>query len=231
MARASTGPCSGAARRRALLLSALLPLALASTLALPVNAEPLVLNWSAPGGTEGWEVEEFEGETLYRVVALDGRRVLQADSASSASSLYLEREIDLTETPILEWSWRVEAPLAVADERSKDGDDFAARLYVVAPGEGLFGLPRAINYVWAYRAQVGESWPNPFTSKVMMVAVESGERDAGTWRTHRRDVRADFLRLFERRVDVLEGIAVMTDSDNSGQSARAWYGEIVFRPE
>ena len=231
MARASTGPGSGAARRRALLLSALLPLALASTLALPVNAEPLVLNWSAPGGTEGWEVEEFEGETLYRVVALDGRRVLQADSASSASSLYLEREIDLTETPILEWSWRVEAPLAVADERSKDGDDFAARLYVVAPGEGLFGLPRAINYVWANRAQVGESWPNPFTSKVMMVAVESGERDAGTWRTHRRDVRADFLRLFERRVDALEGIAVMTDSDNSGQSARAWYGEIVFRPE
>ena len=229
MARASTGPCSGAARRRALLLSALLPVAVA--LALPVNAEPLVLGWSAPGGTEGWEVEEFEGETLYRVVALDGRRVLQADSASSASSLYLEREIDLTATPILEWSWRVETPLAVADERSKDGDDFAARLYVVAPGEGLFGLPRAINYVWAYRAQVGESWPNPFTSKVMMVAVESGERDAGTWRTHRRNVRADFLRLFEREVDALEGIAVMTDSDNSGQSARAWYGEIVFRPE
>ena len=64
-----------------------------------------------------------------------------------------------------------------------------------------------------------------------MVAVESGERDAGAWRTHRRNVRADFLRLFEREVDALEGIAVMTDSDNSGQSARAWYGEIVFRPE
>ena len=231
MARASTGPCSGAARRRALLLSALLPLALALAIALPLRAEPLVLDWSAPGGTEGWEVEEFEGETRYRIVELDGRRVLRADSASSASSLYLEREIDLTATPILEWSWRVEMPLAVADERSKDGDDFAARLYVVAPGEGLFGLPRAINYVWANRAQVGDAWPNPFTSKVMMVAVESGERDAGAWRTHRRNVRADFLRLFEREVDALEGIAVMTDSDNSGQSARAWYGEIVFHPE
>ena len=181
-------PRSGAVRRRALLLSALLPLALALAIALPVNAEPLVLDWSAPGGSEGWEVEEFEGETRYRVVELDGRRVLRADSASSASSLYLEREIDLTATPILEWSWRVETPLAVADERSKDGDDFAARLYVVAPGEGLFGLPRAINYVWANRAEVGESWPNPFTSKVMMVAVESGERDAGAWRTYRRDV-------------------------------------------
>ena len=230
MARASTGPGSGVVRHCAPLLSALL-LSLALALALPVCAEPLVLDWSAPGGTEGWEVEEFEGETRYRVVELDGRRVLQADSASSASSLYLEREIDLTATPILEWSWRVETPLAVADERSKDGDDFAARLYVVAPGEGLFGLPRAINYVWANRAEVGESWPNPFTSKVMMVAVESGERDAGTWRTHRRNVRADFLRLFEREVDALEGIAVMTDTDNSGQSARAWYGEIVFRPE
>ena len=216
-------------RRCALLLSALLLVVLA--LALPAHAGPLVLDWSSPGGIEGWEVEEFEGETRYRVVELDGRRVLQADSASSASSLYLEREIDLTETPILEWRWRIERPMALADERSKDGDDFAARLYVVAPGEGLFGMPRAINYVWANRAEVGESWPNPFTSRVMMVAVESGERDAGTWRTHRRDVRADFLRLFGRRVDALEGIAVMTDTDNSGQSARAWYGEIVFHPE
>ena len=105
-----------------------------SMIALPVYAAPLVLEWPSSGDRGGWEIEEFEGETRYRVVELDGRRVVEADSAATASSLYLEREINLTETPILEWSWRIEKPLAVADERIKEGDDFAARIYVVAPG-------------------------------------------------------------------------------------------------
>ena len=98
---------------------------------------------------------------------------------------------------------------------------------MVAPGEGLFGLPLSISYVWAGRAKVGEFWPNPFTSRVMMFALDSGDASAGAWRTHRRDVRADFLRLFGRKVDRLEGVAIMTDSDNSGLKARAWYGDIV----
>ena len=204
---------------------------LAALAASPVQAESLVLAWPSPGDAGDWEVKEFEGETRYRVVRIEGRRVLKAESASTASSLYLEREIDLAATPILEWRWRIEKPLAVADERSKEGDDYAARLYVVAPGEGLFGAPRAVNYVWANQAAVGESWPNPYTAKVMMVALDSGLRNAGTWRTHRRNVQADFRRLFEREVTELEGVAVMTDSDNSGQSARAWYGEIAFHPE
>ena len=199
--------------------------------ALPAHAESLLLTWPSPGDNGDWEIEEFEGETSYRVVELDGRRVLEAHSAATASSLYLEREIDLAATPILEWSWRIEKPLAVDDERIKVGDDYAARVYVVAPGEGMFALPRAVNYVWANQAEVGESWPNPFTSKVMMVAMDTGDADAGTWRSHRRDVRADFLRLFDMEVDELEGIAVMTDSDNCGQSARAWYGELAFHPE
>ena len=199
--------------------------------ALPAHAEPLVLAWPSPGDDRGWEIEEFEGETRYRVLRMDGQRVLEADSKATASSLYLEREIDIEATPILEWSWRIETPLAVDDERIKAGDDFAARVYVVAPREGMFALPRAISYVWANRAEVGESWPNPFTSKVMMVAMDTGDAEAGTWRTHRRDVRADFLRLFDMEVDELEGIAVMTDTDNCGQSARAWFGEMAFHPE
>ena len=199
--------------------------------AVPAHAEPLALAWPSAGDDRGWEIEEFEGETRYRVVRTNGRRVLEADSDATASSLYLEREIDIGATPILEWSWRIEKPLAVDDERIKAGDDFAARVYVVAPGEGMFGLPRAISYVWANQAEVGESWPNPFTSKVMMVAMDTGDAKAGTWRTHRRDIRADFLRLFDMEVEELEGIAVMTDTDNCGQSARAWYGEMAFRPE
>ena len=197
----------------------------------PARAEPLVLEWPTPGDIGDWDVKEFEGETHYHVLEVDGRRVLEAHSVSTASSLFLEREIDLTRTPILEWSWRIEKPMAVKNEQIKEGDDFAARLYVVAPGEGWFGMPRAINYVWTNRTRIGDAWPNPFASEVMMVAVESGHGNAGTWRTYRRDVRADFRRLFGMDVNELEGIAVMTDSDNSRQSARAWYGEISLHPE
>ena len=117
------------------------------------------------------------------------------------------------------------------DERAKAGDDFAARVYAVAPGEGPFALPVAISYVWAGSAPVGADWPNPFTARVRMVAVESGPAHAGTWRTHRRNLREDFRRLFGREVDELEGVAVMTDADNSRQRARAWYGDILLRAE
>lgn len=199
--------------------------------ALPAVAEPLVVGRFSSGDTDDWQVRQFEGETRYRVVELEGRKVLEADSDSSASSLYLERKIDLSETPVLEWSWRIEKPPGVTDERTKNGDDFAARVYVVAPGEGIFGLPLGISYVWAGQAKVGDFWPNPFTSRVMMFALDSGTGAAGTWRTHRRDVRADFLRLFGRKTERLEGVAIMTDSDNSRLRARAWYGDIALRPE
>ncbi len=198
---------------------------------LPVRAEPLVLGRFSSGDAQGWELRHFEGETRYRIVEDGGSKVLEAVSEAGASSLYLEREIDLSGRPVLEWRWKIEAPLAVADERVKEGDDFAARVYVVAPGEGLFGLPFAISYVWSASAPVGADWPNPFTSKVRMVAVESGAAGAGEWRSYRRDIREDFRRLFGREVDELEGVAVMTDSDNSGQRARAWYGDILLRAE
>lgn len=206
-------------------------LAAALLAALPLRAEPLVLGRFSAGDTEGWQLRHFEGETRYRIVEDGGTRVLEAESAGAASSFYLEREIDLAARPVLEWRWRVEAPLRVPDERVRAGDDFAARVYVVAPGEGLFALPIAISYVWSGSAPVGADWPNPFTSKVRMVAVESGTARAGEWQSHRRNVREDFRHLFGREVGELEGVAVMTDADNSRQRARAWYGDILLREE
>ena len=201
-------------------------------ISLPAVADPLVLGRFSAGDIDGWQVREFEGHTRYRVVETDGRKVLEADSDSSASSLYLEREIDLSETPVLEWSWRVEKPPGVTDERAKDGDDFAARVYVVAPGEGIFGIPISISYVWAGQAKVGEFWPNPFTSRVMMFALDSGEQSG----RHMANVTGGTSGPIScassgARSIRLEGVAIMTDSDNSGLRARAWYGDIALRPE
>lgn len=203
-------------------------LAAALALAAPGPAAGETLGRFSSGDLAGWEVRIFEGETSYRIGDAGGGPALRAESAGTASSLYLEREIDLRATPVLAWRWRVDGVLAVPDERVRAGDDFAARLYVVAPGRGLFGRPDAVCYVWANRARPGESWPNPFTGHVQTLAVDSGGGGAGAWREHRRDVAADFRRLFGRDVETLEGIALMTDSDNSGLAAAAWYGDIAL---
>ena len=202
----------------------------ASLLAVgPAAGETSVGRFSA-GDLAGWEEREFEGRTRY-AIADDpdgGGRVLGATSESAASALYLERRIDLDETPILSWRWRVEAPLPIADERVKGGDDFAARVYVVSRGFGLLRRPLAITYVWA-NAPVGAAWPNPFTSRAAMVVVDSGP--GGEWRHHERNVREDFRKYHGKEVKRLDGVAVMTDTDNSGTAGRAWYGDLSFRED
>lgn len=212
-------------------MAARIPLSLPGLLALAAAAGPAggeTLGRFSAGDLAGWEVRVFAGETLYRTGDAGDGPALRATSEGTASGLYLERAIDLRRTPVLSWRWRVDGILDVPDERAKAGDDFAARLYAVAPGEGLFGRAFAICYVWANRAAAGDSWPNPFTGHVRTLAVDSGAGGAGTWREHRRDVVADFRELFGREVERLEGIALMTDSDNSGLAAAAWYGDIAL---
>ena len=202
-------------------------LAISALTATAGATETAVGRFSA-GDLAGWDEREFEGRTRYEIVDdPEGTgRVLAATSERAASAFYLERRIDLSATPILSWRWKVEAPLPIADERVKGGDDFAARVYVVSRGFGLLRRPLAITYVWA-NAPVGEAWPNPFTARAIMVVVDSGA--GGEWRRHERDVREDFRRYHGRDVKRLDGIAIMTDTDNSRTEGRAWYGDLSFR--
>jgi len=189
----------------------------------------VVIGRFSAGDLTGWKVREFKGRARYEIEddpeGGEGS-VLAASSRGAASALYHEREIDLGATPILSWRWRVESPLPIADERRKGGDDFAARVYVVSEGRGLLGLPLGITYVWA-NAPVGEAWPNPFTARAVMVVVDSGP--GGGWRCHERNVREDFRRYHGKNVETLDGVAIMTDTDNSGTEGRAWYGDLAFR--
>ena len=212
----------------------LAPLLLAALLALSPGAavaQEIVLGRFSAGDLAGWKPKRFSGETAYRFVKdSEGGTVLEAISDGSASGLVLERRIDLTRTPILIWRWRIERPVNPPDERSRAGDDFAVRIYFGAPGAGWISFPDSIVYVWASRQPEGSSWPNPFTEKVRMVAVDSGAERAGQWRTHRRNMREDFRARFGRDITEITHVAIMTDSDNSRLSARAWYGDIRVAP-
>lgn len=181
------------------------------------------------GDLTGWQVKSFKGLTDYALVQDPteggGRTVLRAESRGAASGLIKEVGLDLAKHPLLRWSWRVEGTVAGGDERVKAGDDYAARVYVVFP-HALFWRTRAINYIWANRLPKGAHQPNVFSANAMMVAVESGQELAGRWVSEERDVVADYRLLFGEEPPALGAVAVMTDTDNTGGRAVAFYGDI-----
>ena len=183
------------------------------------------------GGIAGWEEKSFAGETRYETVRQDGRLVVRATSRGTASGLYLQRRIDLDKTPILRWTWRVEGTLGDIDERTRAGDDYSARVYVIRSHPVFLWRTRAVNYVWASTQAVGETWPNAYTDASQNVAVRSGDTHTGRWVEERRDVRADFRELFGESVRHVDAVAIMTDTDNTGGAAVAYYGDITFTSE
>lgn len=195
-------------------------------LAIPSLAATLDI---APANMLGWQRERFQGDTAY---TLDGD-ALRAQCRDSASGLFLKKEIDLRLTPVIEWSWRVDAVFdGSVDERTKAGDDFAARVYVVRDGGVMVWRTRAINYVWASTAPPASNWPNPFAAQARMVALRSGAPATdGQWVTERRNIREDFRRFHRRDIATIDAVAIMTDCDNRATSAEAWYGPIRFLAE
>ncbi|MBI5523269.1 MAG: DUF3047 domain-containing protein [Desulfarculus sp.] len=173
----------------------------------------------------GWEEKVFKGHTRYELVQAQGRVVLRAEAQASASALIRTLRLDLRRYPRLRWSWKIEGILPQGDERGKAGDDYAARVYVVFPS-ALFWRVRAINYIWANRLPQGQHLPNAFSANAVMLAVRSGPEQAGQWLSEERDVLEDYRRLFGGEPPEMGAVAVMTDADNTGGRAVAYYGDI-----
>ena len=177
----------------------------------------------------GWENKSFVGETSYTFTEDNGRQVLLAQSDGTASGMGRKIKVDLTETPFVNWSWKIESGLPQLAEDSKAGDDYAARLYVVKSGGALIWNTKALNYVWSGSQQRESSWPNAFKPKnATMLAIRGVDDGTGEWVTEKRNVREDFKRLFGKDIKSIDAIAIMTDTDNSGLSASAAYGDIYF---
>lgn len=206
------------------LITALLPCAWIAS----AGADRIEVGNFSAGKLDQWNAKAFAGKTDYTLAADDGRRVLLADSRASASGLYREIAIDLKQTPVLNWSWKVNNLLTGNNERNKSGDDYPARLYVVFSGGLMFWRTRAINYVWSSNQPKGSEWPNAFTSNARMIAVRGGGELQDQWVQEQRDVLADYRRLFGEEPGEIAAVALMTDTDNTGLSARAWYGDIWF---
>ncbi len=203
--------------------------------ALPENWEPLTF-------------KKISEHTRYALVRKDGATVVRAESRASASGLIRKMQIDPKTWPVLAWRWQVANVYAKGDLRKKQGDDYPARIYVAfrydpdragffkrlkyEAAKAIYGEyppAAAINYIWANRAPTGTEAPNPFSEQTMMVAVESGEKKAGRWVSEKRNVLEDYRRLYGEDPPAISGVAIMTDSDNTGESATAWYGDVFFQ--
>lgn len=197
---------------------------------------------------DGWEPLEFpkiSHHSHYQLVTDDGTQVVMAKADGSASGLIARMSLQPGEHLLLRWRWKVSNIYQGGDARRKDGDDYPARIYVAFRFEeeeagfferlkrgavkALFGeeLPgNALNYIWANQLPEGEFIPNPYADETVMVAVNSGTAQVGEWVTLERDIVADYKQAFGKAPPTIVGIGIMSDADNTGESATAWYGDI-----
>jgi hypothetical protein len=182
---------------------------------------------TAPGHP-GWQEKRFVGRTEYRAVRENDREMLSATSHGAASGLFHEQKIDLRRTPVLHWTWTVTVTMERLDESRKSGDDFAARVYVVAKGGLAFWRTRALSYVWSGSRPVGTMWASSYTANAVLIAAQSGRERLGTVIDEKHNIRQDWQRAFGEDITTIDAVAIMTDSDNSGQSAAALYSTPWF---
>lgn len=201
-----------------------------------------------PDGWQTWTLSRFKRPTEYRLVSDNGITVLRARASSSASGLIHPLDLDPSQYRILHWHWKVEELITGADNSRKSTEDSPVRVVVSFAGnldkldfddriffdqvKAMTGqqLPYAtLMYIWENRAPKDSVIANPHTSRIKMVVAESGRDKLGTWQTQTRDVYADFKRAFGEDPGRITAIAILTDTDNTGENVHAYYGDIQFR--
>lgn len=200
---------------------------------------------------EHWEALTFDGidkHTSYTQF-FDGKTwSIQATSFGSSSSLIRKIAIDSSSHPIISFRWKIQDIIEPADLTRKDKDDAPARVYVTFAYDatrvkwwemvkfeairifhGEYPPIASLLYVWASHDRGGEIMVSPYTSRVRIIVLEAGSDKKGLWLSETRNIREDYRKAFSSTdVPMISGVAIMTDTDNTGSQAVAWYGDIIF---
>ena len=175
-----------------------------------------------------WEEKSFVGYTKYSIIEQNNNQVLHARADSAASGLFKEMKYDPKDWRYLSWRWKVIHLPDKGDVRFKETDDYGARVYVVFP-HFLKWKTKTISYIWARTLPKGEHIPNPWLPKnAIMIAVQSGPDSLGRWITEKRNVYEDYERIFGSEPPKVGAIAIMSDSDNTGGVAEAYYDDLML---
>ena len=174
------------------------------------------------------KVRGADNKTIYSVGKNENGNFLKSEANNAASGLGKEIIIDLNKTPFINITWKIEQDLNGIKENSKKGHDFAARVFVIKKTGATPLSNRAINYVFSSNNDVGLNWPSPYTKKSIDNVLASTKKNMNEWVTVKANVKEDFKRFHNLDVKELNGVAIMSDTDNSKMKSIAYFQNIYF---
>ena len=177
------------------------------------------------------KVRGADNKTIYTVGSNKNGNFFKAVADNAASGLGKEVKIDLNKTPFINITWKIEQDLKGIKEDTKKGHDFAARVFAIKKTGATPLSNRAINYVFSSNSEIGKSWPSPFTKKSIDNVLSTTKENMNVWVTVKANVKKDFKKFHDLDVNEINGIAIMTDTDNSKLTAITYYQNIFFSSE
>ena len=174
------------------------------------------------------KVRGADNKTTYSVGSNENGNYLKAIADNAASGLGKEIKIDLNKTPFINITWKIEKDIPGIDETAKKGHDFAARVFVIKKTGATALSNRAINYVFSSNQDVGSNSPSPYTKKSVDNVLATTKTNLNEWVTVKANVKDDFKKFHNLDVNELDGIAIMSDTDNSKQKSITYYQNIYF---
>lgn len=207
----------------------------------------------AAPGLSPWQHQTFPGKrkNRYQYVWRDGRPAMAVSSHQSISAWrrVLAQPQAGDDLGALRFSWKVDRLIAEADLLQGAKEDSPVRLVLVFDGDRsrfsqrdamlselartLTGEPlpyATLMYVWSNQLPVGTVVNNKRTDRIRKLVIQSGPQGVGQWLDYERDIRADYQQVFGEPPGSLKAVAIMTDTDNTASTVRAWYGPIELRP-
>ena len=192
--------------------------------------------------------QKIKQHTKYELVNDGSEVVIKAESKSSSSGLIKKIRINPEKYPVVSWRWKATNIYEKGDMTKKEGDDYPARIYITFEYDpaklsfflrlkfnlikmlyGEYPPVGAINYIWESKASEGTMVPNSYTDRVIMIVVQSGQTKINTWVQEERNILEDYKKAFGEPPPFISGVAIMTDTDNTKESAITYYGDIIFK--
>jgi hypothetical protein len=192
------------------------------------HSSKLLLGDFQSGWKKDWETKLlYKSGNQFHVVTEDGNKVLRVDSSQSASGTFRTIKQKPATPGKIAWRWKVKSSLASnTKERTKSGDDYAARVFLLfEPSIFRWRIP-TVCYVWAGNEKVGSIFKSPYSNNVCMVVLQSGNQKAGTWIQEERDYIEDYNQCFDRSPKELSAAAIMVDTDDTSAQAAAWFDDL-----
>ena len=199
-------------------------------------------------GLENWRPLYFpkiKEHTEYSIATEGVESYLKAESNASASGIIFREKFNVFEYPKVRWRWKVSNVYRKGNAEEKSGDDYPLRIYIIFKYDpetasfgqrAKYGLVRKIygeypphsslNYVWASREHNKKIIPNPYASETKMIILQTGDANAGKWIEEEIDIIEDYHKAFGEDPPAVGSIAIMNDSDNTGESSTSFIDYI-----